>query len=68
VGRTVVIFGSNSASWIRISAVRHEGPRYGLGKIRFLVSEHVVKIRLSVIRFVGDAFGNRGVERGGIER
>ena len=62
----MVIFGSNSASRIRISAVRHEGLRYGLGKIRFLVSEHVVKIRLSVICFVKDAFGNRGLERGGL--
>jgi len=40
----------SSASWIRISAARQDGLRYGLGKIRFLVSEYVVKIRLSVFR------------------
>ena len=47
---------------------RREGAWYGLGKIRFLVSEHVVKIRLSVIGFVKDAFRNRtrgGKGRGG---
>ena len=58
-GRAVVIFVSYGASWIRISAARQDGLRYGLGKIRFLVSEYVVKIKLSVICFERDAFGNR---------
>ena len=41
--------------------------RYGLGKIKFLGSENVVKVRLSVICFARDAFGNRnrGVGAGG---
>jgi len=42
------------ASWIRISAARHDGLWYGLGKGGFVVSEYVVEIGLSVI-----TFGNR---------
>ena len=56
---------SYRASWIRISAARHEGLRYRLGKDRFLVSEYVVKIGLSVIGFAKAG----GLERGGgVER
>ena len=49
----MVIFVSYSACWMRISAARHDGLRYGLGK-GFLVSEHVVEIGLSVIGFEKD--------------
>jgi len=57
------------ASGIRINATRQEGGWYGLGKIGFLVSEHVVKIRLSVIGFAKDTFRNRsrGVREDGID-
>ena len=50
----MVIFVSKSASWIRISAARHDGLWYGLGKGGLVVSEYVVKIGLSVIGFAKD--------------
>jgi len=68
-GRAVVIFVSytSSASWIRISAARQDGLRYGLGKIRFPVSEYVVKRGYPC--FEKDAFGNHpGVGEGRGER
>jgi len=57
------------ATRIRINATRQEGARYGLGKIGFLVSENIVKIRLSVIGFAKDTFRNRsrGVREDGID-
>jgi len=58
VGLTVAIPVSGGASWIRVSAARRDERWYGLGEIRFLVSEHAVKVGLSVIGFVKDAFGN----------
>ena len=64
----MVIFVSYSASWIRISAARHDGLRDGLGKGGSLASEHVVKIGSSVIGFAEDTFdnGTRGVGVGGL--
>ena len=58
---------SYSAWWIRISAARHEGLRYGLGRVRFMVSEHVVKIRLPVIGFGKDNLPSV-IEPGKLER
>ena len=46
------------SSRIGISAARRDGLRYGLDKIRFLVSEYVVKIGLFVIGVAKDTFSN----------
>ena len=40
----------SGAGWIRISVARHDGLRYELGKIKFPVSEHVVKIIRDLFR------------------
>ena len=61
----MAVFVSYSASWISISAARHDGLWYGLGKGGFVVSEYVVKIGLSVIGFARDTVPS-AIDPGGL--